>query len=111
VPPVKCGCLIVGPADRSRTRCHSLPFTKTRHPWPGQDVQRLVAQLGEFSAPAGASSHGLIVEDRADDVDFLPVVDLVHTSAGFANRRAVGVVPAHEPRYVFELTSPDWSSS
>src|SRR5438874_13129842 len=42
-----------------------------------EDVQRLVAQLRELRAPSGATSHGPVVENRADDVDLLAAVHLI----------------------------------
>ena len=42
-----------------------------------EHVQRLVAQLGELGAPARSAAHRPVVEDRADDVNLLAVVDLI----------------------------------
>ena len=42
-----------------------------------EDEQRLVTQLRELGAPAGAAAHGAVVEDCTDHVDLLAVVHLV----------------------------------
>ena len=66
-------------------------------------MQRLVAQLRELGAPPGAAAHGAVVEDRADDVDFLAVVDLVpERLQHLADRRRVGVAAVHQARDVLE---------
>src|SRR5512138_2571052 len=42
-----------------------------------EDEERLVAELGELGAPAGAAAHGAVVLDPAHHVDLLAGVDLV----------------------------------
>src|SRR5262245_51319493 len=42
-----------------------------------EDEQRLVAELRELGAPAGAALDGAVGEDLADDVDLLAAVHLV----------------------------------
>src|SRR5262245_60196740 len=62
-----------------------------------EDVQWLVAQLCELRAPSGAAAHGLVVEDRPDDVDFLTAVDLIpERLQNLADGRTVGVQEMHE---------------
>ena len=66
-----------------------------------EHVQRLVAQLGELGAPAGAAADRAVVEDRADDVDLLAVVHLIpERLQHLADRRRVGVAAVHQPRHV-----------
>src|SRR5688572_7734857 len=68
-----------------------------------EHAQRLVAQLRELGAPAGAAAHRAVVEDHADDVDFLAAVDLIPDRLqDLAQRRAVGVAAVHQPADVFE---------
>src|SRR5262245_61044596 len=68
-----------------------------------EDVQRLVAQLRELRAPARAAAHRPIIEDRADDVDFLAAVDLVPDRLqDFPDRGCVGVTAVHQLRHVGE---------
>ena len=68
-----------------------------------EDEERLVAQLRELRAPARSAAHGPVVEDRADDVDLLAVVDLIpERLQDLPDRRAVGVAPVHQPRHVLE---------
>ena len=63
-----------------------------------EDEKRLVAQLGELGAPAGSATHGAIVENDADDVDLLAVVDLVPECLQHpANCRTVRVAAVHQP--------------
>ena len=65
--------------------------------------QRLVAQFGELGAPAGPAADRAVLEDRADDVDFLAAVDLIpQRLQDLAERRAVGVAAVHQPRDVLE---------
>ena len=101
--PVKCGCVIIGVSDRSS----GLPVVAA----PAEpavlvlieDVQRLVAQLGELGAPPGPAAHGAVVQDRADDVDFLAVVYLIPEGLEhLADGRAVAVAPMHQARDVLE---------
>ena len=52
---------------------------------------------------AASAADGAVFEDRADDVDFLPVVDLIpERLQDLADRRRVRVSPVHQPRDVFE---------
>src|SRR6185436_425544 len=68
-----------------------------------EDVQRLVAQLGELGAPAGAAFHGQVVLNRADDVDLLPVVHLIpECLENLPQRRPLGVATVHQARHVRE---------
>ncbi len=68
-----------------------------------EDEQRLVAQLRELRAPAGAAAHGLIRLDGADDVDLLAVVDLIPDALqDLAEGRRVGIAAIHQPRDVGE---------
>ena len=68
-----------------------------------EDVQRLVAELGELGPPTRAALDGLVVQDGAHDEDFLPVIDLVPDALkNLAQRRAVGVAAVHQARNVFE---------
>src|SRR4030095_12414095 len=42
-----------------------------------EDVERLVTQLRELCSPSSAAAHGAIALHRTDDIDLLPVVDLI----------------------------------
>src|SRR5436190_23653989 len=68
-----------------------------------EDEQRLVAELRELRTPARAPADRLVVEDRADDVDLLAVVDLIpERLQHLADRRRVGIAPVHQLRHVLE---------
>ena len=68
-----------------------------------EDEERLVTELGELRAPAGAAANGLIRLDRADDVDLLAVVDLIPDALqDLAERRRIRVAAIHEPRHIRE---------
>src|SRR5205085_3277871 len=68
-----------------------------------EDVERLVAELGELRAPARAALDRLVFEYLADDVNLLALIDLIPDALqDFAERRAVGVAAVHQPRDVFE---------
>jgi NADH dehydrogenase len=66
-------------------------------------VQWLIAELCELGSPTRAAADGLIVQDGADDPDFLPAVHLVPQSLQhLTERRAIGVAPMHQTRDVRE---------
>src|SRR4051812_49160006 len=68
-----------------------------------EDAERLIAQLGELRAPAGAAAHRAIVLDDTDDVNLLAAVHLVpQRLEDLAQRRTVGVAAMHQPRDVLE---------
>src|SRR5262245_27746928 len=68
-----------------------------------EDEQRLVAQLRELRAPPRSAAHRAVVEDDADDVDLLAVVDLIpERLQDLPDRGAVGVAAVHQPGHVFE---------
>src|SRR5213593_2175845 len=68
-----------------------------------EHLQWLVAQLRELRAPAGPAADRVVVEDRANHVDFLPAVHLVPQRLQyFPNGGCVGVAPVHKARHVFE---------
>src|SRR5688572_23035729 len=68
-----------------------------------EDVERLVAQLREFRAPARAAAHGIVVLNRADDVDLLAVVHLIpQRLQDLPERRPFRVPAAHQLRDVLE---------
>src|SRR5262245_29386084 len=65
--------------------------------------ERLVAEFRELRAPARAAAHRPILEDRADHVNLLPIVDLIpERLEHFTDRRAVRVPAVHEARHVLE---------
>ena len=62
-----------------------------------EDEERLVAELGELGAPAGAALDGVVGQDLADDVDLLPVVHLVPDRLQhLLEERRVGIRAVHE---------------
>ena len=64
-------------------------------------MQGFVAQLGEFSPPAGATLYSVVLEDFTYDEDLLPIVDLVPDRLPhLAEGRSVTVTPVHELGYV-----------
>ena len=66
-----------------------------------EDMQGFVAQLGEFSPPAGATLYSVVLEDFTYDEDLLPIVDLVPDRLPhLAEGRSVTVTPVHELGYV-----------
>src|SRR5260221_7592227 len=66
-----------------------------------EHVQWLVTQLRELRAPSRAAPHGPIVEDGADAIDFLAVVDLIpERLEPSSERRRVSVPAMHQPRDV-----------
>src|SRR5688572_17189473 len=68
-----------------------------------EDIQRFVTQLRELGRPTRAAAYCLVLEDRANHVDLLTVVDLIpQRLQDFANLGAVGVATMHETRDVFE---------
>jgi DNA replication protein DnaC len=68
-----------------------------------EHMEGLVAQLRKLRPPAGSAAHGTIIEDGADDKDFLTVVDLIPEGLKhLAKHRAVGVPAIHEPRDIGE---------
>src|SRR5207244_5624633 len=68
-----------------------------------EDVQRFVAQLGEFGAPSRAATHGSIVQDGADHVYLLAIVHLVpERLQHLPDRGPLRIAAVHEPRHVFE---------
>src|SRR5438477_600399 len=49
------------------------------------------------------AAHGVVRQDRADDVDFLAAVDLIpERLQDFSDRRGVGVLAVHQLRHVLE---------
>ena len=66
-----------------------------------KDVQRLVAQLGKFSAPAGTTLDGVVVENLAHDEDLLALIDLVPDRLQhLAKGGTLAVAPMHQLRHV-----------
>ena len=62
-----------------------------------EDQQGLVAQLGEFRAPAGAALDGVVFLDIAHNNNFLPAADLpANGLEHFAEHGSPGVFAAHE---------------
>ena len=101
--PVKCGCVITG-AVASLQRLPGV--AGPAEPAVAiliEDVERLVAQLGELGAPAGAAAHRAVLLDGADDVDLLAVVDLIpERLQHLPQRRPLGVAPMHQPGDVLQ---------
>ena len=68
-----------------------------------EHAQRLVAQLRELGPPSRPAAHRAVVNDGADDVDLLAVVDLVpQRLQHLSDRGAVGVPAVHQAREVLE---------
>src|SRR5688500_4735470 len=68
-----------------------------------EDMQGLIAELGELGAPAGAAFNGFVFQDLADDKDLLAVIDLIPDALQeFTQRRTVGITAVHQPRDIFE---------
>src|SRR5947199_8794721 len=66
-----------------------------------ENKQRLVTEPRELRAPARPAADGVVVEDRADDVDFLAAVDLKpERLQDFSERRRVRVLPVQQLRHV-----------
>ena len=62
-----------------------------------EDVQRLVAEFRELGAPPGAASHGAVVQDRADHINLLALIDLVpQRLQHLAQRRRIGIAAVHQ---------------
>src|SRR3989440_6356529 len=65
-----------------------------------EDEERLVAELREFRTPARAALDGIVLENLADDVDLLAVVDLVPDRLQHLSKQpALAVVAEHEAAY------------
>ena len=71
--PVKCAWRMVGRSAAARvTHCRWFHVNQL-FSLLIEDVQRLVAEFGELRAPAGAALDRVVVQDGADDEDFLAV--------------------------------------
>ena len=77
-----------------------------------EDVERFVTELGEFRAPSGTTFYSSVVQNLADNVDLLSMVDLMPNALeDFSEHRTVGIAPIHQTGQYSMLTSPAFNSS
>jgi hypothetical protein len=68
-----------------------------------ENKQRLVADFGELGAPARTPFHGFVRQDLPDNVNPLPVVDLIPDALqDLAQCRALRISAIHQFRNVFQ---------
>src|SRR5688572_8448522 len=65
--------------------------------------QRLITKLRKFGSPTGTAFNGIVLQDLADDIDFLAAVYLVPDALqDFSHQYRVVVLAIHQSADVFE---------
>src|SRR5262245_55370901 len=66
-----------------------------------ENMEGLVAEFGELGAPPSTTLDCLVLENLANNVNLLPVIDLVPDALkDFAKHRTVGVASVHQTRQI-----------